>query len=192
MTIARRFQRREEWEISPRAGGTPEFSTKTLQPPGSPACSSKSFMRPVTASNSSQEMLARQLRHASITRLILRDRGRLISLVFLLILAACPTMLAQQSPTAGSTAPTSSAADDKSEGPTRRMNFEKPRRIQLPILLVSRFRTTLRSTLTPSAARRMCSKLNPSSRCISPKVDAHQPHYSAPCVAAVSKPTDWR
>ena len=75
-------------------------------------------MRHVTTSNSNSETLPRQFYHASITRLIFRDRGRLVSRVSLLFLVACLPMLAQQNPPAGGTAATASSADDdKSVGP---------------------------------------------------------------------------
>jgi hypothetical protein len=54
----------------------------------------------------------------STTQLTFRDRRRVISLVSLLILAACPSVLAQQSSTAGGSGTTASSSDDdKSEGP---------------------------------------------------------------------------
>jgi len=54
----------------------------------------------------------------STTQLTFRDRRRVISLVSLLILAACPSVLAQQSSTAGASGTTASTSDDdKSEGP---------------------------------------------------------------------------
>jgi hypothetical protein len=54
----------------------------------------------------------------STTQLTFRDRRRVISLVSLLILAACPSVLAQQSSTAGASGTTvSTSDDDKSEGP---------------------------------------------------------------------------
>jgi hypothetical protein len=62
--------------------------------------------------------LRHKLRYMSTTWLIFRDRRRVIFLVSLLILAACPWMPAQKNPTAGAAGATaSSPADDKSQGP---------------------------------------------------------------------------